>query len=286
MRGFLFVGTRRTIYGLPGFVMGSKSLRPSVYAHAMCGRLFLQDPQAFPSRAEDLGLKFERTALPDEVQQPRYNAAPMQPLLVLAGESGVPARLAAMRWGLVPSWAKDDSMAGKLINARGETVLEKASFRGPIRRRRCLVAAGGFYEWQKLPSDSKSGSKRPHAVRPATGDGPIAFAGLWDRWHDPVGDGSAIETVTICTCEPNDLLRRLHHRMAVILPEEQWSDWIDCDRVDGETAAAMLKPIPSEMLRAYPISPRVGSVGNDDPSLLDPVEEVEKPTERQGTLFG
>ena len=244
----------------------------------MCGRLFLTDPRRFVNDRAQIARPFEIAEFPEEVMRPRYNVAPQQPILVLAGERGQEKpEFKAVRWGLVPSWARDESVGARLINARGETVLEKPSFRDLMRTRRCLVPASGFYEWQKLPSDSKSGSKRPHAVRLAD-DADFAFAGLWDRWRD-------VETAAVVTCEPNDLLRRLHHRMAVIVPRERWADWLDVDRVPAEEAAGLLRPLPSEAMRAYPVSRRVGSVGNDDPSLIEEVGEVDGDGEEQGMLF-
>ena len=242
----------------------------------MCGRLFLPDPRGFMAAAADLAQPFETSPLFEPVLEPRYNVAPQQPLLALAAESGGgrPA-FKVLRWGLVPSWARDEAVGTGLINARGETVREKPSFRDALRHRRCLIPAGGFYEWQKLPSDSPSGSKRPHAVR-VRDEPTFAFAGLWERWRD-------LETAAVCTCEPNDLLRRLHHRMAVIVPRERWADWLDVDRVGPEAAAELLRPLPSEAMEAYPVSRRVGNVGNDDPSLVEPAGA--EPEEAQGTLF-
>ncbi len=231
----------------------------------MCGRLYLSDARAFVARNPYIFPEGEQGELFEPVLLPRFNVAPTQPLLSI-----VDGRYDVLRWGLVPSWSKTDEHAAKLINARSETILEKPSFREAMQRRRCLIPASGFYEWKQDPSDSKSGTKQPHVVRLMSGDD-FCFAGLWDEWIDPL-DHQPLRTATICTCSPNDLLAKLHHRMAVILPRRLWDPWLDVSGVGAEDAADMLRPAPSDALEAYPVSARVGKVGNDDPSLIERVE--------------
>jgi putative SOS response-associated peptidase YedK len=203
--------------------------------------------------------------------RPRYNIAPQQPILTLAGAPGQRAgRWDVMRWGLIPHWSRDPDATGP-INARAETILEKPSFRDAVRSRRCLIPATGFYEWQKRPS----GGKQPYAVR-LEPEATFAFAGLWDQ-HGPH------RTAAVVTCEPNDLIRTLHHRMAVILPREHWQAWLDVDHLPAEAAVELLVALPAEQMTAYPVGPQVGSVGNDDPSLIEPVDP--EPVAEQGSLF-
>ena len=177
----------------------------------MCGRFTLRTP------ARDLVEIFELLREPEF--SPRYNVAPTQRIAVIR-QYGKDREFSDMRWGLVPSWSKDPKAGPPLINARAETVATKPSFRTAFRRRRCLIPADGFYKWQK--TDSKT--KIPHYIRMAK-DRPFAFAGLWECWQG--GDGSPLESCTIVTTEANDLMRPLHDRMPVILPEKDFAKWLD-----------------------------------------------------------
>lgn len=169
----------------------------------MCGRFTLRVPAA------ELVEIFRLLRRPDV--QPRYNIAPTQPVAVVRRiDRG--RELSMLRWGLVPSWAKDPKIGARMINARAETVATKPAFRTALRRRRCLVPADGFYEWAK----SAGGTKQPHYITRRDGR-PFAFAGLWESWDGP--DGSSIESCTIVTTEANDLVGRIHDRMPVILSE-------------------------------------------------------------------
>ena len=195
----------------------------------------------------------------------RYNIAPTQPVAVItqnAHGDGVRA-LEGYRWGLVPGWAKDESIGSKLINARLETLSEKPSFRHALKRRRCLIPADGFYEWKQ---DEKM--KTPHYIR-FRDERLWAFAGLWEEWNGP-GD-APLRTCTIITGPPNPLLSTLHHRMAVILKPELESAWLD-PSVEAEEALLMLTTFPDSELEAYPIGKRVGNVVNDDEGLIERVE--------------
>jgi len=195
--------------------------------------------------------------------QPRYNIAPTQTVPIVRLDRHQNREWAMARWGLVPSWAKEVSTGGRLINARAETVAEKPSFRAAFKSRRCLVPADGFYEWTKV-----SGGKQPHHIRFAH-RGPFAFAGLWERWtHD---DADPVESCTILTTEANELMVPLHHRMPVILPVQQYGVWLEGDPRKPDITETLLVPYPSEGMEAVPVSTVVNSVANDDPRCLDPI---------------
>ena len=200
--------------------------------------------------------------------EPRYNLAPTQQALVVRSNPETKERtLDPLRWGLVPHWAKDLSIGSKCINARAEGIAKLPSFRDAFRRRRCLIPASGFYEWAKTKP-----AKTPYAIVPK--DEPIfAFAGLWENWRDKAAGDSAewIRTCTIITGEPNELVRPIHDRMPVILPREAWAKWLGEESAFADELRALLKPYPAERMRAYPISTRVNSVKNDEPSLLKAV---------------
>jgi len=170
--------------------------------------------------------------------------------------------IARVRWGLIPHWAKDKSIGNKLINARGETVAEKPSFRDSFNKRRCLVIADGFYEWTK-----EDGKKQPHLIRLKSGE-PIAFAGLWSSWTDKE-DGIEVETDTIITTEANEVLAPLHGRIPVILSRDEYDRWLDPDNGDG---GDLLKSYPSEEMEHFPVSTQVNNVRNDEPSLIEVTE--------------
>jgi putative SOS response-associated peptidase YedK len=197
----------------------------------------------------------------------RFNIAPTDQMLAVRFDQKKGERsLDALRWGLVPHFAKDLSSGARFINARAETVASLPAFRDAFQRRRCLIPASGFYEWRK---DGKT--KTPYVILPT--DAPLfAFAGLWENWRDRAGGDDArwIRTCTIITAEPNELLAPIHDRMPAILPREAWAQWLGEAPADAASLKALLRPYPAEHMRAYPISPRVGSVKNDDPSLLAP----------------
>lgn len=195
----------------------------------------------------------------------RYNIAPTQPVPIVRRESGKRA-FALVRWGLIPSWAKDPSKLPLLINARAETVLEKPSFRTAIRRRRCLFPADGFYEWQKVAH----GPKQPWHIR-RRGGGMLAFAGIWEHWQG--SEGSEVETAAIITTEANAILAPIHHRMPVIINADDFDLWLDCDKESTDAAAALLRPPGDDVLEAWPVSTRVNRVGNDERGLLEPVTD-------------
>ena len=169
-------------------------------------------------------------------------------------------------WGLIPSWAKDPKIGNRLINARSETLGEKPSFRTAYKRRRCLILADGFYEWQKQPGQT---AKAPHYIVLKSGY-PFAFAGLWEQWFSP--DGSEIKSATIITTEPNELIAQLHNRMPVILPTQAYDRWLDCfDRSPAELRD-LLVPYPPEEMTFYPVSTQVNNPSNDLPELVVPLQ--------------
>jgi putative SOS response-associated peptidase YedK len=208
---------------------------------------------------------------PGSVAPPaRYNIAPTQSSAVITNDGSNTVH--AFRWGLIPSWAKDESIGARLINARMEGVVEKPAFRAALRRRRCLVPASGFYEWNKNP-DGKS--KTPMLIRMRDAR-PFAFAGLWETWNSP--DGSRVCTFTILTGEPNDLVRAIHDRMAVILRPEDYHAWLRPDEVkDPAELIRLLQVYPAELMEAYPVSRAVNSPANDRPELIEPVHADSAP---------
>ncbi|MBI3159185.1 MAG: SOS response-associated peptidase [Chloroflexi bacterium] len=192
---------------------------------------------------------------------PRYNIAPTQPVAVVPNNGQ--NRLDAFVWGLIPAWAKDPSIGNKLINARGETLAEKPSFRGAYKRRRCLVLADGFYEWVKQPGRAKT----PHYIQLESKE-PFAFAGLWELWHAP--DGSEVYSTTIITTEPNEMIGRLHNRMPVILPPAAYEQWLDPAEQTADKLQPLLRPYPAGEMMHYPVSTLVNSPFNDVPEVLRP----------------
>jgi putative SOS response-associated peptidase YedK len=223
----------------------------------MCGRFTLTaTPQAVQSLFPDLDV-------PEDLA-PRYNIAPTQPVLaVRTGSAGKP-ELVPLRWGLVPAWADDQAPGSGLINARAETAAEKPTFRSAFRKRRCLVLADGFYEWQKV-----DGRKQPYYFRLREG-GPFAFAGLWERWEK----GEApLESCTLLTTEANAVLRPVHDRMLVILPPAAFGPWLDTSLQAVPDLKALLRPYPAEGMTGYPVSTRVNNPRNDSPLCVAPLGE-------------
>jgi putative SOS response-associated peptidase YedK len=200
---------------------------------------------------------------------PRYNVAPTQPIPIVRLAEGKRS-FALMRWGLLPSWVKDPKTFPLLINARGESVLEKPAFRYAMQRRRCLIPADGFYEWPA--ARNARGARQPYFVR-ARRDGagqapPLAFAGLFETWIGP--NGEELDTAAIVTTAANSTLAALHGRMPVFVAPEDFDKWLDCARVDAEAAAALIKPADDSLLEAYPVSTAVNRVVNDSEVLIAP----------------
>ena len=223
----------------------------------MCGRYRLSRRKEV--LAEHFGADFE-----DLDWEPRYNIAPTQAVSVILRDNHVPTLKASlMRWGLIPSWATDPTIGARTINARSETAATKPSFREPLQKRRCLIPADGFYEWKR------EGKRKQPFCFGVGDDGIFAFAGLWDRWRGP--NGQAMETCTILTTAPNELLADVHDRMPVILAPEHYGPWLDPSMQDVAIAVGLLRPFDSKLMRRYPVSNRVNLIANDDPECSAPV---------------
>lgn len=221
----------------------------------MCGRFTLT---VDPSEMEDT---FDKFSFPKKFA-PRYNIAPSQPVLAIPNDAKNKADFFV--WGLIPSWSKDPSIGNKLINARGETIAEKPSFRGGFKYKRCLIPADGFYEW-KAQSGAKT--KIPYFIHMKNSK-PFAFAGLWDEWQSP--DGGAVRTCTIITTEPNELMSALHNRMPVILNSDDFDQWLDPAPQTPDHLLHLIKPFPADKMSAYPVSTLVNKPDNDRPECIVP----------------
>lgn len=193
---------------------------------------------------------------------PRYNIAPSTDVLACRDLPETGRELTQLRWGLIPSWAKDAKIAYHTINARAETVAEKPAYRAAFRRRRCLIAADGFYEWK--PDTPK---KQPYHIR-LKGGAPFAFAGLWERWER---EGNAIESCTIIVTTANELVATIHDRMPVILPPVHYDRWLDPRLHDPEALKPLLRPYPAGEMEAWRVSTLVNSPKNDRPELIEPL---------------
>ena len=221
----------------------------------MCGRFTLT---VDPAESEEA---FSDYAFPAHFA-PQYNIAPTQPILAIPNDGKNKADF--FLWGLIPSWAKDASIANKLINARGETVAEKPSFRGGFKYKRCLILADGFYEWKKLEGGR---AKLPHYIY-MKDHKPFAFAGLWDEWNSP--HGSPLRTCTIITTAPNELMAGLHNRMPVILQQSDYADWLDPSPRTPDGLLHLVRPYPADKMSAHSVSSLVNNPANDRPELVIP----------------
>jgi putative SOS response-associated peptidase YedK len=221
----------------------------------MCGRYTMFSPDEKVRARFHADMPQESPAL-----QPRYNITPMQSVLTLTSE--LPRRFRMMQWGLIPAWAKDDSMSAKMINARAETILEKPSFKNAFMQSRCLVIANGFYEWEK-----KSG--QPYYVSLRDGEC-FAMAGLWEAWKNPATQ-AIVHSCTVITTTPNTLIAPYHHRMAVILHEADEEGWLDHATPQSDLLD-LLRPYPAEQMKIRPVSKQVNSIRNDSPDLILPTD--------------
>jgi len=219
----------------------------------MCGRFTITAP------IEEIIIRYyiDKSTIINYV--PTYNAAPMQfvPAVVRSKNGN---RLGELRWGLVPSWAKDHKIGSKMINARAETITEKPSFNKLLSSNRCIIPADGFYEWKQ-----QNGSKQPYRVL-LKDNGIFSFAGLYDVWIDP--DGNKLATGTIITTEPNRLMADIHDRMPVILRSQDETEWLDRENTDVPSLLKLLRPYDADKMHAYPVSTAVGNVRNNFPELL------------------
>lgn len=193
---------------------------------------------------------------------PRYNIAPAQPVLIVRLDAKGAREFGLVRWGLIPSWAKDPREYGALINARSETASEKPSFRGPMRHRRCLIPATGFYEWT-----GGRGSKQPHLIRLKDQE-LFAIAGLWEAWLG--ADGSEIETMAILTTEANGDVAPIHDRMPVIIEHEDYGRWLDCSSGSEKAVLDLLRPLPAGRVTLTAVSSKLNDPKAEGPDLHEP----------------
>ena len=206
---------------------------------------------------------------PDELPAGRYNIAPTQSIAAVPNNGK--DTIEYFHWGLIPSWAKDPSIGNRMINARGETLAEKPAFRTAFKRRRCLIPADGFYEWQKL-ADGKT--KQPMYIRMKTKK-PFAFAGLWETWHDKTGAGGEIPSCTIITTTPNSLMKSIHDRMPVIVKPEDYRKWLSPAEEPAEELSRLIAPFPADEMEAFPVSRLVNSPHNDSARCIEPQSEAD-----------
>jgi putative SOS response-associated peptidase YedK len=227
----------------------------------MCGRYRL-------SRRKQIIEEYFDSAPWDDHWNPRYNVAPTQPVPVIRQHPKEPIRqLSMMRWGLIPHWAKDASGAARTINARSETAATKPAFRDPLKFRRCLIPADGFYEWKRTAT-----GKQPFCFE--VGDGGLfVFAGLWERWRDP--NGQWVKSCSILTTTPNAVTSAVHDRMPVVLRKDDYDMWLDPGMQNVAAISELLRPCDASKMRCYPVSSRVNRVANDDEECSRPVELAE-----------
>lgn len=222
----------------------------------MCGRIVLS------SAPHLLAEQFYLDEVPDLA--PRHNICPGQEIIAVVPNPRSEGRLIArLKWGLELPWARDTGSEPKLINARSETVLEKSAFREAFRHRRCLVPADGFYEWQKRP-----GGSQPFYFC-ARDRNLLALAGIWEEREYP--GSRVLRTCSILTTGANSLLRPVHHRMPVILPRQDWKFWLDLPPEKAENLLDLLKPLPAELMRSWPVGRLVNNPANDGPGCVEPV---------------
>jgi putative SOS response-associated peptidase YedK len=234
----------------------------------MCGRYRL-------SRRKQIIQEHFDTLSGEEDWRPRYNIAPTQPVPIIRQHPKEPRRdLSLVRWGLIPSWAKDASDAAGMINARSETAATKPAFRDALKSRRCIIPADGFYEWSRTGK-----TKQPYCFEVNHGE-LFAFAGLWERWKDP--SGNWIKSCSILTTTPNAVTSTVHDRMPVILNPDGYELWLDLGFTDVTAVAEMLKPYDARLMRCYSVSTRINQAVNDDAECAKPVEIQAPP---QGLLF-
>jgi putative SOS response-associated peptidase YedK len=221
----------------------------------VCGRFTQQRPTA------ELAAMFDAEP-PTADLAPTYNLAPTDEAAVVVEREDRRA-IRAYRWGLIPSWAKDEKIASKLFNARAETLATSGAFRESFRRRRCIVPADGFYEWQR-----SGGLRQPFLIQRADG-APLALAGLWSGWRHPETE-QVIRTFTIVTTSANGPVSAVHDRMPVILEQRDWSRWLDPSTQDVAELEELLVPVPDDELVLYPVRPLVNNVRNNGPELIEP----------------
>lgn len=238
----------------------------------MCGRFVSS------STPDDLASYFGVDQVAESVLEPNYNVAPTQDVYAVVEDDGA-RHIDAFFWGLIPSWAKDAKIGSRMINARAETLAEKNAYKSSFAKRRCIIPADGFYEWQALDrpvknSEGKSIKKQPMFITRADG-APLAFAGLWSLWRGPDKDQEPLRSVTIITTTPNATMSPIHNRMPVILPSDHWTEWLDRGRTDTAELTSLLVPAADDVLVTTPVSTEVNKVRNNGPQLAEPAERVD-----------
>ncbi len=234
----------------------------------MCGRF------VSTQTTDDLAQYFS-AEVPEQALEENFNVAPTQPVYAVRAAAGNRS-IASLRWGLVPFWAKDIKVGSRMINARSETAPDKPAFRRAFTKRRCLIPADGFYEWQKIEGQKQ---KQPFFIHRADEE-PLVFAGLWERWMPKDEDGQGIpdatpiDTCTILTTAANETMAPVHDRMPVFIPPTMWDDWLDPE-TDPARMRDLMVPAPEGLLTMYPITTAVNSVRNNGAELLAPVRRDE-----------
>jgi len=224
----------------------------------MCGRFNLHSNPAL------LAQIFELLREPDWA--PRFNIAPAQQTLVIRQATDGTRLATPVQWGLIPEWSKDATGGSKMINARSETATTKPAFRDAFRKRRCLIPADGFFEWETITQKVK----QPWHISRANGE-LLAFAGLWESWHDPEAE-APVETCTILTTDANQFMSEIHDRMPVILSPDDWKQWLNPELQSPEPLLPLLKPAPEDWLVRVPVSTLVNNPKNETPDCLKPVK--------------
>jgi putative SOS response-associated peptidase YedK len=251
----------------------------------MCGRYIqVSSPTLL---AEHFGVDENVVPETPETREANFNVAPRAEVLTIVqrglddpetGPEGGVRVLERMRWGLVPSWARDEKIGDRLINARAESLAQKSAFKTAFRKRRCLIPADGFYEWQRVSGKKQ---KQPMFIHRRDGE-PMAFAGLWEVWRAEA-DAPWLLSCTIVTTRANALMEPIHDRMPVMLPEAAWNTWLDVRTTEQAVLEPLLVPAPDAEIEMWPVSTMVNSAANNGPELVDRVEPIE--SETQTTLF-
>ncbi len=224
----------------------------------MCGRF------VSATSAEDLAAYFGAEYDTGALLEPSYNVAPTNDVYAVLVNEGL-RTLDTLRWGLIPSWAKDHKIGNRMINARMETVAESKVYRRPFKVRRCIIAADGFYEWAPVPGERH---KQPMYIRRSDSE-PLALAGLWDRWQPPEGD--LLRSTTIITGPANDSISAVHDRMPIVLPPAAWDRWLDPGVQDTTDLLGLLVPAPSKLFTLYPVSREVNNPRRKSAHLIEPL---------------
>ncbi|MEY2591055.1 MAG: hypothetical protein QOJ67_3039 [Acidimicrobiaceae bacterium] len=245
----------------------------------MCGRFVSSSPP------DELAKYFEVDSVAEQVLEPSFNVAPSNDVYVVVSSGGL-RRLDTFHWGLIPSWANDESAGYKMINARAEGLADKNAYKRAFRKRRCLIPADGFFEWKKVSGQKK---KQPYFIHRADGE-PFAFAGLWEVWRPPDKrddrDTEPLRSCTIITGAANETVAEIHDRMPVMLPPSAWDRWLDRDYDDVEALGKLLVPAPARIIELHPVSALVNNVRENGEQLIEPIDlDAVAGTSEQGSLL-